>query len=65
MIYLYLEVSDVIRKNEHIKYANCCLPVNFWNILLMPFCFMMEKDHFEQKLFFWPQVPLKVAYVVD
>ena len=25
----------------------------------MPFCFMMKKDHFKQKLSLWPQVPFK------
>ena len=27
-------------------YANYGLHVNFWNSWLAPFCFMMEKDHF-------------------
>ena len=25
----------------------------------MPFCFMMKKDHFKEKLSLWPQVPFK------
>ena len=25
-------------------------------VAMMPFCFMMRRDHFKQKLLFWPQV---------
>ena len=46
-IKLYLSVSYAIHANKHMQYANCGLHVNFWNFLLMPFCFMMKKDHFE------------------
>ena len=56
MIELYLNVSDIMNANSHTKHANCGLRVNFWNFLLMYFCFMMEKDHFKQKLLLWPQV---------
>ena len=54
---------DVIHANEHTKYANCGLPVKSWNFLLMSFCFMMKKDHFEQKMFLWPPVPLNKMLV--
>ena len=56
---LYLDVSDVIPTNKHTKYANCGLDVNFRNFLLMPFCFMIKKDHFQQRLLLWHQVPFK------
>ena len=56
MIKLCLDVSDVTHTNKHTKHANCGLHVNFWNFLLMPFCFMMKKDHFKQRLLLWPQV---------
>ena len=41
------------------KYVNYALHVGFWNCLYMSFCFMMKKDHSNQKLLLWPQVPLK------
>ena len=50
VIKLYLYVSNVINVNEHTKYANCGLHVNSCNFLLMPFCLMMKKDQFKQKL---------------
>ena len=46
MIKLYLGVSDVIHANEQTKYANCDLHVNFWNFLLMSFCLVTKKNHF-------------------
>ena len=30
-------------------YANCGLPLNFWNLLLMSFCFIIEKGQFKTK----------------
>ena len=51
MIKLYLDVIDVLHGNEHTKQANCGWHVNFLNFLLMPFCFMIKKDHFKQKFF--------------
>ena len=59
MVNLYLDSSDVIHADEHTKYFNCGLPVNFWIFLLKSFCFMMKKDHFKEKLLLWPEVPLK------
>ena len=53
---LYLDVSDIIHKNEHTKYAKCGLPVNFWIFLLMSFSFMTKKDHFKQNLLLWLRV---------
>ena len=50
MINLYLNLSDIMHTNEHKKHANCGLHVNFWNFLLMLFCFMMKKDHFKDHL---------------
>ena len=50
MTKLYLGVSDIIHTKEHTKYANCGLAINFWIFLLMPFCFIMKKDYFKQKL---------------
>ena len=50
MINLYLNVSDIMHANEHKKHANCGLHVNFWNFLLMLFCFMTKKDHFKDHL---------------
>ena len=41
------------------KHVNCKLHVNFWNFLLMSFCFMMKKDRFKEKLLLWSQVPFK------
>ena len=46
----------LIHANEHTKYANCDLHINFWNFLLIPFCLMAKKDHFKQKLIHWPQI---------
>ena len=57
-IKLYLCINDVIHANKQTKYVNCGLCVNFWNFLYMWICFMMKKNHFEQKLLFWPQVLL-------
>ena len=65
MIELYLEVSDVIRVYEHKQYANCALHVNFWISWLLPFCLMMEKDHFKQKFLVWLQVPFKVLNFIS
>ena len=47
------DVSEIIQTNEHKKYVNCDLPVNF---SIFIFCFMMKMDHFKQKLFLSPQV---------
>ena len=59
MVKLYLNVSEIRHANEHKSYANCGLHVNFLNVLLISFCFMMKKDHFKQKLLLFPQVPFK------
>ena len=50
MIKLYVNVSDVIHANDHTKYANCGLPVNFWTFLSTSFCFIIKKDNFKQNL---------------
>ena len=57
MIKLYLEVSYVIHANEHTKYADCGLPVNFWIFLLMSFWFTLKNDRCKQKLLLWPMFP--------
>ena len=56
MIKLYLDMSDVsyTRINKHNG-----LHVNFRKFLLILFCFMMKKDHFNQNLLLWPQIPFK------
>ena len=59
MIILHLDVGHVIQANEHTNYPNKGLHVNFWNLLLMAFCFMMKKIHFKQKLLLWSQVQVK------
>ena len=41
---MYIDVSDVIQANEHTKYPNCGLPVNFLIFLLMSFCFTITKE---------------------
>ena len=46
MIKLCLGGSEVIHASEDKLYANCGLHVNFWKFWLMPFCFIMTKDHF-------------------
>ena len=51
MIKLYLDISDETCMNERTKHTNCGLHVNFWNILLMLFCFMMKKDCFKHKFY--------------
>ena len=50
MIILHLDVGHVIQANEHTNYPNIGLHVNFWNLLLMAFCFMIEKDSFQAKV---------------
>ena len=35
------------------------LYMNFYDFWFMPFCFMMKKNHFKQKLLLWPQFPFK------
>ena len=47
----WLNVSSVIHTNEHTKYANCGLDVNFWNF----------KDHFNQNLLHWPLVLFEIS----
>ena len=59
IIKLYLNVNDVIHANEQTKYANCSLHKNFWNFLLMSFCFMIKRNYFKQKLLLWHLVPFK------
>ena len=59
MIKLCLDVKDVIHANEHTKYANSGLHVNFWKFWLMPFCFMIKKDHFKQNYYFGLRPTLK------
>ena len=46
--------------NEHKKHVNCGLHVNFWNFLLMLFCFMLKNDNFKQK-FFGLRSPLRLV----
>ena len=62
MIKLYLNISVVIQTNQHTKHANCDLNVNFWDFLLMSFCFLVKKDHFKQESFYVVclQVPFKL-----
>ena len=48
MIKLYLDISGIIHLNEHTKYVNSSLHINFW--IFLSFCFIMKKDHFRQKL---------------
>ena len=50
MIRRCLDVSDVVPANEHTQYANFGLHVNFWDFWSMPFCNMIKKDRFNQKL---------------
>ena len=59
MIKLYLDVGDAYTQ-RHTLYANCGLHVNLWKFWLIPFCFVMRKDHFKQKSLLWPQVPFKL-----
>ena len=50
MIKPCLEVSHIINVNEDSqdkRNANEDSQINFWKFWLMPFCFMMEKDHFK------------------
>ena len=44
MVKLCFDVSDIIHVNEHAKYANSGVQVNFRNFLLVPFCFLMKKE---------------------
>ena len=44
--------------NEHTKYANRGLPVNFWFFFVDVILFYDKKDHIEQKLLVWPHVPI-------
>ena len=51
--------NDVIRLNEHTSFANFGFHINFWNFLLISFCFVMKKDSFKQKLLLWPEFSIK------
>ena len=57
MIKFCLDVSDVIHANEHTEFANSGLHTNFWKLGLTPFCFVIRKDCFKQKLLLWLHVP--------
>ena len=46
--------------------CNCGLHVNFWRLRLMPFCFMVRKDHFKQSksYYFNLRSPLSCLFYV-
>ena len=62
IIKLCLDVNDVTHANKHTAHAQCSLHVNFWNFLLIPFFFMINKDHVKQRLLLWPHVPFKSIF---
>ena len=39
--------SDIIHPNEHAKHANCGLHINFCNLWLILFYFLMKKDDYK------------------
>ena len=54
---LYLNVSDVIHANEHTKH-DCGLHVNFWNFLLIPYCFRVRRIILGKSCYFGLRPPL-------
>ena len=59
MIKLVFDISDVVHANGHTQNANCGLYVKFRKFWLIPFCFIMRKDHLKKKLLLWPEVAFK------